>query len=272
MIAAFVHATELPADLTHAAGLVMADGKLILDSQGSPFWSRSELEHEGWCDQASSEHMLGYWQNQPVVVLGLSPESMPTHARMSLRQAMFMADEKLQALAGRAAQVLTWERDYRFCSRCATALTVVTHERALICPACQLTFYPRINPCIIVLVTHGDAMLLAHGVRFVQPFFSCLAGFIEAGESAEEALHREVYEEVGLRVGELQYFRSQSWPFPHSLMLGYHATYLSGKLRPDPEEIVEARWFEPDALGSLPPEGSLARALIDAHLRRVCRG
>ncbi|NNM51661.1 MAG: NAD(+) diphosphatase [Pseudomonadales bacterium] len=213
--------------------------------------------------------MLGYWKGQPVMVMDVVAETMPMRARISLRQAMFMVDEKLQALAGRAAQVLSWDRDHRYCSRCATPLQPMPHERARTCPACQLAFYPRINPCIIVLVTRGDAMLLAQGVRFIQPFFSCLAGFIEAGESAEEALHREVFEEVGLRVSELQYFRSQPWPFPHSLMLGYHATYLSGELRPDPAEIVEARWFEPDAPMVLPPAGSLARALIDAHLLRV---
>jgi NAD+ diphosphatase len=137
------------------------------------------------------------------------------------------------------------------------------------CPACGLSAYPRIAPAIIVLVRKGDLALLAQGARFSAPFYSTLAGFVEAGESAEETLVREVKEEVGIDVGDLRYFGSQSWPFPHSLMLGFFATWRSGEIRCEPSEIVDAKWFEAGSLPMIPPRMSISRKLIDAWLADV---
>lgn len=172
-------------------------------------------------------------------------------------------DEVEYARLARASQLATWHDQHRFCGRCGHELEAHVHDLARQCPACALIQYPRISPCIIVLVTRHDRCLLAHSARFPAGRFSTLAGFIEAGESAEEALRREVREEVGIEVGNIRFFASQSWPFPHQLMLGFFADYTGGELTPDGDEILQAEWFGVDDLPDLPPPFSIARQLID---------
>jgi NAD+ diphosphatase len=125
---------------------------------------------------------------------------------------------------------------------------------------------------MMALVTRGDELLLARGVNFPPGRYSALAGFVEAGETLEECIAREVHEETGVRVREPRYFASQSWPFPHSLMIAFTAEYDGGDLRPDPAELADADWFALDALPQLPPRISIARALIDATVRRLREG
>jgi len=132
--------------------------------------------------------------------------------------------------------------------------------------------YPRIAPAVIVLVRRGAEALLARGARFPLPFFSTLAGFVEIGETLEQTVAREIREEVGIEVADIRYFGSQPWPFPHSLMVGFHAEWAGGELRLQETEIVEAQWFRADALPPIPPRLSIARRLIDAWLHDVQRG
>jgi NAD+ diphosphatase len=170
-------------------------------------------------------------------------------------------------LAGRAVQLVEWARTSRFCGRCGTATELSTRERAARCPRCELNAYPRLAPAIIVTVERGDAILLGQGRGF-QGMYSALAGFAEPGETLEEAVRREVQEEVGVEVGLIRYFDSQPWPFPHSLMIGFFATWLSGEIRVDGEEIVDAKWFRADDLPTIPPPLSIARRLIDDWVGR----
>lgn len=172
-------------------------------------------------------------------------------------------DELEYARLARASQLATWHDQHRFCGRCGHELEAHAHDLARQCPTCELTQYPRISPCIIVLVTRNDRCLLAHSSRFPEGRFSTLAGFIEAGETAEGALRREVREEVGIEVDNVRFFASQSWPFPHQLMLGFFADYAGGELTPDGDEILQAEWFGVDDLPDLPPPFSIARQLID---------
>jgi NAD+ diphosphatase len=137
------------------------------------------------------------------------------------------------------------------------------------CPTCGLVAYPRISPAVIVLVRKGDQALLARSSRFRLPFFSTLAGFVEVGETLEETVVREIREEVGVTVGDVRYFGSQPWPFPHSLMVGFTARWESGELAPDGDEIAEAAWFSAGALPPVPPPLSIARRLIDAWVDEV---
>jgi NAD+ diphosphatase len=175
------------------------------------------------------------------------------------------------ALAMKAVQVLEWQRTHRFCGACGSATEQSAVERAMRCPACGLSAYPRIAPAMMALVWRDDELLLARGVNFPPGRYSALAGFLEAGESIEDALRREVYEEVGVRVGELEYFASQSWPFPNSLMIAFRARWESGDIRPDPAEIADAQWFKLNALPQMPPRLSVARALIDDTLQWMAK-
>jgi NAD+ diphosphatase len=184
----------------------------------------------------------------------------------SLRQLFLVLDEDLFAMVGRAAQLASWQREHAFCGQCGTACKRHEREFAMVCGRCGFHQYPTINPCVIVLVTRENKALLAQGARFPEGLFSCLAGFIEAGESAEQAVRREVLEEVGIRLGSVSYQGSQPWPFPHSLMLGYRAEWQEGEIEPDMSEIARAGWFTPETLPKLPMSGSIARTLIDVWL------
>jgi NAD+ diphosphatase len=191
------------------------------------------------------------------------------HIFKGLRAMFGQLTEPILAVAGRAFQIADWARNHRFCGACGKPMTPVAGERAMRCE-CGHVAYPRIAPAMMVLVKKGHAILLARNVA-VPPGgrMSALAGFLEAGESVEEAIHREVHEEVGLLVKDLRYFASQSWPFPGSLMVAFTAEYSSGEIRVDPKEIAEAHWFGPgDKLPDLPPMQSISRALIEAHLPR----
>jgi NAD+ diphosphatase len=188
------------------------------------------------------------------------------YAWRGLRSLFGELDEALLGVAARACQIAEWARTHRFCGACGHATVRADGERCFTCTNCGHMAYPRISPAMMVLIRKGDAVLLALHVRSAATRFVPLAGFLEAGESIEEAVHREVFEEVGLRVQNLQYFGSQSWPFPHSLMIAFTADYLDGEIRTDPAEIAEARWFGPhDAWPERVPHVSISSILVDAH-------
>lgn len=178
-------------------------------------------------------------------------------------------DETTWVVAGRAVQLVEWARTHRFCGRCGEPTEETPGERARRCPACGLLAFPRLAPAVIVLVERDDGRaLLARNSRFPSSMYSCLAGFVEPGETLEQAVEREIREEVGIEVGDLRYMGSQPWPFPHSLMLGFTARWKSGEIQVDGKEIADARWFAPDDLPSIPPRMSIARHLIDGWLSR----
>lgn len=177
------------------------------------------------------------------------------------------------AIAMQGSQLIEWRRTHRFCGACGCPTLRCPHERAVQCPRCRHRSYPRISPAMMVLVQREDQLLLASNINFPPGRYSALAGFLEAGESVEAAIHREVHEEVGIRIHRLRYFGSQSWPFPHSLMIAFNADWLDGDIRIDEHEISDARWFSPHELPDLPPAGiSISRALIDETAARLRQG
>lgn len=172
-------------------------------------------------------------------------------------------------IAGRATQLWDWHSDNQFCGRCGGPMRLAPGERAMRCDIDGFLAYPRISPAVIVLVERDDGrVLLGRSGRWDTPMYSTLAGFVEAGETLEETVHREIREEVGVEVCDVRYFGSQPWPFPNSLMLGFTARWASGEIDIDNDEIVDAQWFGPDDLPEIPPKLSIARQLIDDWLGR----
>ena len=216
-----------------------------------------------------AEHGLGHFAGEPVYLLELQqPAEIAGCSWQGLRQLMLQGDAGTFKMLGYASQIATWLRQHRFCGSCATPMQLLEGERAMHCPACAAQHYPRLSPSMIVLVTRGDEILLARSPRFNPGVYSTLAGFVEAGESVEECVAREVFEEVGLQIDKLEYLGSQGWPFPHSLMLGFHAEYAAGEIVMQAEEIEDARWFALDDLPLLPPPSSISRYLIEVYLAR----
>ena len=186
-----------------------------------------------------------------------------------LRSLFFRISEPLLAIAARAFQIVEWDRTHRFCGQCGTPTRDNSGERVKECPACGLVAYPRVSPAMMVLVTRGRELLLARASRFPSGMYSALAGFVEPGETIEDCVRREVREEVNVEIGAPTYFASQSWAFPHSLMIAFTAEYAGGEMRPSDEEIADAQWFTIDALPPLPTSVSISRKLIDATVARL---
>ena len=215
---------------------------------------------------------LGTLGGRPCWSAELAPdaEAPPGYRFLGLRSLFDVLPERAFALAGRAVQVVAWERDHAFCGRDGTPTAAVPGERARRCPSCGLTAYPRLSPAAIVLVERpaDGAALLTRGHNFPANFYGLIAGFVEPGESLEEAVAREAAEEVGIRLADIRYAGSQPWPFPNSLMVGFTARWDGGDLVPQASELADAGWFLPDALPNLPPPPSIARRLIDAWAAR----
>jgi NAD+ diphosphatase len=180
-----------------------------------------------------------------------------------LRPLLGLLAEDIFSIAGRAFQILHWDHTSRFCGRCGSPTELKADERAKKCTECGLVSYPEVTPAMIVAVINGSEILLARSCRFLYGFYSVLAGFVEPGETFEQCVRREVMEEVGIEIGNIRYFASQPWPFPHTLMVGFTADYAGGSITTDNAEIADARWFKADALPAIPHSGSIARRLID---------
>ena len=218
-----------------------------------------------------SKHFLGYLDNTSCYAVEVSSSSSllagtkltPMHSMLG------KIPDNFFSLASRAVQIVEWYRANQFCGKCGQSTTEHSDERAMQCK-CGNLIYPKISPCVIVLVTNGENLLLAHNKNFPGNFYSTLAGFIEPGETSEDALCREVFEEVNIEIENIKYYSSQSWPFPSQLMLGFHAEYKSGEINPDGIEIDKAEWFHYKKLPQVPPgKISISGRLIEDYLRRL---
>lgn len=178
---------------------------------------------------------------------------------------------RLAALS-RAQQLATWLQQNRFCGRCGQQMQLLPAEPACRCPDCAYLAYPRISPVCMGLVLKDGQMLLARSPHFPPGVYSALAGYLEAGESAEDCLRREIREEAGIEIANIRWFGSQSWPYPHSLMLGFIADYAGGDLVPQESEIEALGWYDYDDLPGMPHPASLAYAMIEAVRRHRISG
>lgn len=179
-----------------------------------------------------------------------------------LREYFACNPENIVTTATRLRAFLNWRKSTRFCPSCGTELENHPSENALICPKCHKIHYPRIEPCIIAVIKRNEEILLLRHKQRNQDIYACLAGFVEAGESLEHALRREVREETGLEIKNIKYAGSQSWPFPDQLMIGFYADYESGEIKIQEDEILEAKWFSRYDLPNCPRPGSISWRLI----------
>lgn len=217
---------------------------------------------------------MGIWNNKDLFVgeveevnlAATEQEDTSEFVWVHLRDLHTILDDAEYSLAGRALQMIQWNRSHTFCGRCANTTTSLQDEHCRKCETCGQLAYPKLSLAMIALVKRGDEILLARSPTFPQPFYSPLAGFIEPGETLEQCVEREVFEEVGVRVKNISYFGSQPWPLSQSLMVGFLCEWQEGEISIDPTEIAHAAWFNRSNLPLLPPPYSLGRILVDAYV------
>lgn len=193
------------------------------------------------------------------------PDTLPSgFQRVLTRRLLTEAEECLWHAISRTQKLVFWKKQHRYCGACRAELVPSSHDSALKCPECGAMYFPQISPAVIVAVRKEDQLLLAHNRNFERSVHSLIAGFMEAGETVEQTVQREILEETSLHVKNIRYLASQPWPFPNSLMLAFEAEYESGDATPDGVELTSLGWFTADNLPELPMKGSIARRIIDA--------
>lgn len=257
---------------TKAIWLIFSGEKIVQLTENSGLiidtWATLNFAH-AYQDQIVK---IGSHENLPCFLIDMGKEHIE-HEQLSLisMRALLMQNQtSFFGIASRAWQIALFIRTHRFCGQCGSTMQQIDWEMAMQCTRCQHRCYPRISPCIIVSIRHNDKILLAQGKpQRSRQMFSTLAGFVESGEKLEQAVHREVFEEVGIQIKNLRYFSSQPWPFPHSLMVGFLADFDSGEIAVDGKEILEAHWFGENELPNIPPKLSIAGQLIQHTLEEI---
>jgi NAD+ diphosphatase len=214
-------------------------------------------------------HYLGYLEGEPCYTVSVpkdacEPDGM---AFQEFKTLFSVLDHDISMLAGRASQIIGWDKTHRFCGRCGSPTVELPGERAKKCPECGFISFPRISPAVITAVIKEDKILLAHARNYHGDVHSLIAGFLEPGETLEECVRREIMEEVGLKVKNIRYYGSQPWPFPNSMMVGFIAEYESGEICVDGNEIEKAGWFDANHLPELPGKISIAYDIIQWYIK-----
>ncbi|NCP65552.1 MAG: NAD(+) diphosphatase [Paraglaciecola sp.] len=255
-----------------AIWLVVSGDKLLqISGQVGQFertWQELSFAH-AYQDQIVK---VGEYRQRPCLLVDMGNERVDDDSitAVSMRALLMQVDEELFGIVARAWQIALFMRTHRFCGQCGATMRQIDWEMALQCSRCQHRCYPRISPCIIVAIRHQHCLLLAQGkAHQSRQMYSTLAGFVESGETLEQAVHREVFEEVGVKIKNLRYFGSQPWPFPHSLMVGFLADYAEGDIEVDGKEIICAQWFKHDELPNTPPTLSIAGQLIQHTVQEI---
>nr|MDT0252505.1 NAD(+) diphosphatase [Endozoicomonas sp.] len=248
-------------ELTAQCWLVLYDGQIVVNDEDHYLWHSLD-QFEALMSQPVM--VTGYLHEQAVgiVVLSSLADGLQT---TSIRSLLSVSDSTVYAHISHSLQILTSRKEHAFCGCCGHRKREKSGEWAMVCTGCGHPTYPRISPCVIVVVSRGEELLLVRHIRHGQQstMHTLVAGYVEPGESAEAAVRREVFEETGLTLGDVNYCFSQSWPFPHSLMLGFHAEYKSGELVLEEKELCFGGWFHKDSLPELPPEFTISRQLVD---------
>ena len=214
------------------------------------------------------KHYFGTLDGYPCICAEVSPETDAFDGMIfeDLRGLYDVLDEDLYLLAGRAVQIINWDKNHQYCGKCGTLTEIVAYEMAKICPECGFINYTRISPAVIIAIIKNGKILMAKHSYGLKNRYALVAGFIEAGETLEEGVKREIMEEVGLNVKNIKYFGSQPWPFPNSLMIGFTADYESGEIKVDGKEIIDAKWFDVDEVTPMPSKISISSELIEWYI------
>lgn len=255
--------------------LIFQQDKLILRKSLSPHPFPNASEIKALKPHFLREHPLFEDDSLRIICAevaeNISIES--TFDLLPLRRALESVGETWYTMAAKAYSIIHWDKNHRYCGRCGQQTRHDSDSFERHCPNCSLTFYPRISPSIIVLIEKGDEILMARSAHFMPGVYAFIAGFVEPGETVEDTVHREVMEEVGIKVKNIRYFGSQAWPFPDSLMIAFFAEYESGELTIDPVELEDAGWYKLDALPGRPSSNvSIASKLLNHYLRSKSHG
>lgn len=242
------------------------DREQILRSDGSELDFNDLLTLKQWCIEHGLAYDLFEEKEWNVCALGLtSKENLPEGYLVETIRHGFYVDSPDEVLAlSRAKAIVAWRSMTRYCASCGAPLRDDEVMTAKVCTSCGRIVFPRIEPCIITVVSRKDGrILLAKHVHRNREMYACIAGFIEAGETAEHAVEREVFEETGIKVKNIRYYGSQSWPFPSQFMLGFTCDYDEGQIHLQADELEDAKWFERGECPITPPPGSIAYRLIN---------
>lgn len=251
--------------------IIVCDGDVLVAEQAENVLIPYSAQHT---EAAVFEYNVGYFNQQQVNVVLVAEQQAIQYQNwgwVSLRALMTQLSPDTFTMVGRAIQLSRWHQEHQYCGRCGSETRSTDGGRARGCLTCNLHFYPKISPCVIGIIVNADKCLLARNAKHPKGMYSTIAGFIEAGETAEMAFAREVYEEVGVKIRNIQYTFSQSWPFPGQLMLGFIADYASGDIKVDNEEILEAYWFNRDNLPQTPPMHTISGRLIEGFVQNTLR-
>jgi NAD+ diphosphatase len=252
----------LPSGLEDARAFNFIPGEQVLDCFGGiERWS-----NPGRCEipRIDGQGVISAFMLDEGAPLPEGWRSVPIRQALAAGERGMVSEGSPEGLLFRAFHIMQWRRDSAYCGRCGCLNGDSPGGLSRLCPVCGRTEFPRISPAVIVLITNDrDEVLLAHNANFIPTIYSLIAGFVEAGESLEATVKREILEEVNIEVGEIRYAASQPWPFPNSLMLGFTARHRGGEIRPDGTEILDAQWFSRETLPNLPGNGSIARRLIE---------
>jgi NAD+ diphosphatase len=248
--------------------VIVQDQHLVVPAEDGRFSLPTGPRPPGLGDLLSPPLCLGTVRDTPCWVVALPPDAPlpPGFTRETLipMRGTRLPDDLL-SLGGMALQALYWESTSGHCPRCGEPTARIDGEWGKRCPRCRYEHYPHLHPAVIVLVRDGDRCLLARKAGWAPGRYALVAGFVDNGESLEGAVQREVKEEVGVDVTDVQYVGSQNWPFPSQLMIGFVARYAGGEVRIDRDELEDARWFPVTALPALPSRHSIARFILDRY-------
>ena len=254
--------------------LIFYDDYLLLEKKGEDYHIPKLEKLPIWLAESGKinyTHDIGIYNKTNCEAVGLSEKIITPelYQWISLRAALNLVDYIWYGVITRAYHIIHWDKNHRFCGRCGQETVYIPKTLERQCLNCKLFFYPRISPSIIVLIHKKNQILMARKAEFSPGVYGLIAGFVEPGETLEEALHREVYEEVGLKVKNINYFGSQPWPFPDSLMVAFTAEYAEGEIKLNDGELESADWYDINHLPGYPSSSvSIAMKLIDDYVKK----